>query len=267
MLLNAICLTLLGLCLGSFVNALVWRVHEGRDFVKERSVCPKCGHTLAARDLIPVLSYVLLGRKCRYCGQSISRQYPATELIGAGGFLLSYWFWPVNLTHTGNLILFITWLISFVGLLALTLYDLRWMLLPNKILYPTFLITALGYLIYWLGFAGDKTFFLINWFLSIAVAGGIFLVIYVISSGQWIGFGDVRLGLITGTLLHKPTIAFLMVFLSSVLGSLAALPSLLTGKRGINSKLPYGPFLILATFICLLFGQTVLDWYQKTFLP
>ncbi|MDB5160773.1 MAG: putative Prepilin peptidase [Candidatus Saccharibacteria bacterium] len=265
MIIKLIILAGLGLCFGSFVNALTWRIHKKKDWVKERSVCTHCGHQLAAKDLVPVLSWVSLRGKCRYCARRISIQYPVVELAAALVFMASYAFWPVGLGN-GQSVLLVTWLVCSIGLLALFIYDARWMLLPNKIIYPTFALAAIGQFIYLVGFAPDKPAFLIGWGLSILAASGLFWSLFVISQGRWIGYGDVRLGLITGTILHSPALSILMIFLASLMGSLAVLPLLLTGKKKLSAKLPYGPVLILAAFICLLFGQSIIDWYKNSFL-
>lgn len=257
-----IVLAVLGLIFGSFVNALVWRVKNDRNFISERSECTHCGQELAIKDLIPVISYLSLKGRCRYCGKEIEDK-PWVEIVTALVFAISYLFWPADLSQNGPLLLFIAWLLSAVGLIALAVYDLRWMLLPNKILYPTLLIAGTGYFLYWLFFANDKEFFLINWALSVLVASGVFLALYIVSAGKWIGFGDVRLGLVTGTLLHKPGLAVLMIFVSAVLGSLAFLPTLITKQKTMRAKIPYGPFLIAATGISMLFGQTILEWYTN----
>jgi leader peptidase (prepilin peptidase)/N-methyltransferase len=99
------------------------------------------------------------------------------------------------------------------------------------------------------------------WVLSAAIASGVFWLLFVVSEGKWIGFGDVRLGFITGTVLANPGKSFLMVMVGSLLGTLFILPALLMGKKHLASKLPYGPFLIAAAFIALLFGGGILDWY------
>jgi len=163
--------------------------------------------------------------------------------------------------------MFTTWLAAAVGLLALALYDLKWMLLPNKIIYPTFAVAALGNVIYLLGFAPAKWHFLLSWLASIVVASGVFLALFMMSQGRWIGFGDVRLGLITGTLLHSPGKSLLMIFLASLIGTIFVLPLLLAGKKALGAKLPYGPFLITASFICVVWGDSLIDWYKKLFLP
>src|SRR5664279_5463431 len=133
--------------------------------------------------------------------------------------------------------------------MALLVYDARWFLLPNKIIYPTFFVAAAGRLVYLIGYSPNKGHALLMWFLSVAVASGMFWLLYIISNGKWIGFGDVRLGLITGTVLATPAKSFLMIFMGSILGTLFILPAIAVGKKSLTSKLPYGPFLIAATAV------------------
>lgn len=227
-----------------------------------RSQCVHCGHELVAKDLVPVFSWLFLRGRCRYCQKSISVQYPLVELTMAAVFALSYAWWPQYLSG-GQWPLFITWLATSVGLLALAVYDIRWMLLPNKILYPTFLVALAGRLGYILFYSSDvaHSFWLLA--LSLLVTSGIFGLIYVASAGRAIGFGDVRLGLISGTVLADPLQGLLMIFVASVLGTVFVLPALVKGQKSFTSRVPYGPFLILATFIVLLFGPDLINWYER----
>lgn len=268
-------LTVLGLCAGSFVNALVWRLRQQElskqetakstnySVLKGRSVCPHCKHHLGAVDLIPVFSWLFLRGKCRYCKKAIAVQYPLVELAGAGIFTVSYAYWPAGVYGIGDWVLLITWLVTSVGLLALLVYDLRWMLLPNKLIYPTLAVAVAGRLIYLAGFETDLDRAIAQWALSVLVASGIFWLIFVVSSGKWIGYGDVRLGLITGTILADPILGIFMIFVASVLGTLAALPALASGRKRFGSHIPFGPFLIVATGLVLVFGQNSIDWYRK----
>ena len=128
-------LAVVGLILGSFVNALVWRMHEGLSVAHGRSMCPHCKHTLAARDLVPVFSWLMLRGKCRYCKKPISPQYPLVELATSGLFVASYIWWPSVFTGSQEAI-FVLWLAILVGLVALAVYDIKWFLLPNKLIYP-----------------------------------------------------------------------------------------------------------------------------------
>jgi leader peptidase (prepilin peptidase) / N-methyltransferase len=276
MLLIAVILFWLGLCAGSFVNALVWRFHEWQQpskskkktdlsLLKGRSVCPECRHTLAWHDLIPVVSWLALRGKCHYCGKPISFQYPIVELTSGFVFALSYIFWPETVHLGGQWLLLTTWLISSVGLLALAVYDARWMLLPSKMIYPTLLVAVAGRAAYIVFYEARPWHALGMWALSVAVASGVFFLLFTISKGRWIGYGDVRLGLITGTLLATPAKSFLMIFLASLLGSLAAAPHLFKGQKTLTSRLPFGPFLIIATAVVVVFGGPFLDWYGKLF--
>lgn len=261
-------LIVLGLCFGSFINALVWRTRQNEknkkkiSILNDRSMCPDCRHKLGPIDLVPVLSWIWLRGRCRYCGKQISIQYPLVELAMTAVFLISYIFWPAPVSG-GQIILLVTWLAVSVGLMALLVYDLRWMLLPNKILYPTLLLAVAGQIIYLASSEAHKGRFIINWALSLLVASGVFWVLFWISKGKWIGFGDVRLGLITGTLLQTPGKSILMIFLASLAGATVSVILIAVGKSKMSAKIPYGPFLISATFICLLFGQNILDWYKN----
>lgn len=263
-----------GLALGSFVNAWVWRLHEQLEgkkgnkspsIVNGRSICPRCRHQLAWRDLVPVLSWVWLKGRCRYCKKSISLQYPLVELSLAIIFALSYAFWPVDISGW-QWPLFISWLVAAVGLAALFIYDSRWMVLPRQIIYPATAAAAIGRLAYILGAEPHKLRAFFYWVAAVAVAGGIFWVLYAVSKGEWIGFGDVRLGLLSGTLLATPAKSFLMIFMASVIGVAVIAPALAAGKKSLSSKMPYGPFLITATAVCVLFGQSIIDWYKRIFL-
>jgi leader peptidase (prepilin peptidase)/N-methyltransferase len=259
-------LAFLGLCFGSFVNALVWRIKNKKDWVKSRSQCPQCKHQLAAIELVPVISWLALRGRCRYCKKPISAQYPIVELATAAVFVLSYTYWPQPL-HSGQIILLTTWLACSVGLMALLVYDIKWMLLPNSIIYPTLLAAVTGQLAYLIGFEPHKAHAALMWGLSVLAASGIFWLLFTVSRGKWIGYGDVRLGWITGTLLQTPLKSLLMIFGASVIGTLVIIPLSALGKRRLSAKIPYGPYLITATFICLLFGQNIIEWYKRVFLP
>ena len=252
-----------GLIFGSFVNAYVWRFKKRKNWVSERSICPNCKHVLRAKDLVPVLSWLSLRGKCRYCKKPISAQYPAVELFTALLFALSYAFWPYSLTLLGWLA-FISWLGCLVVFMALLVYDLKWKLLPNKMVLPltilaSILVTLLAILnSSWLGLFWSV--------VSGLVFFAIFWALFQVSDGRWIGGGDVKmsyaLGLIAGSIIN----VFLLIFLASVIGTFLVLPLLVSKKLNARSKIPFGPLLIIATIIVFLFGSQMIDWYTKTFL-
>lgn len=270
-------LIVLGLCFGSFVNALVWRLNQQSlpkkkraatntelSISKGRSMCPNCKHTLKWYDLLPVFSWISLKGRCRYCHQAISWQYPSVELATALLFVASYAWWPFEFDTQGTWLL-VSWLIGLVGLIALAVYDIKWMLLPNKIVFP---VTAIG-LLSVLGNAllSQNPFHIVLIALaSVAVSGGLFYLLFQLSDGKWIGGGDVKLGFALGLLLGAPDLAFLMLFTASVLGLVISLPAVILKKSTLSQKIPFGPFLIVATIVTTLFGQNIIDWYMSTFL-
>lgn len=267
MLIIVVILGLLGLCLGSFVNALVWRLQNGKDWVGGRSQCVACGHRLAPRDLVPVVSWLALRGRCRYCQKSISVQYPVVESTMAAVFVISYLWWPEDPGVNGQWLLLGTWLVASVGLMALAVYDWQTKLLPSGLVYVTAAAAIAGRIAYILVYATDKPVQIRDWAAAVAVAAGIFVLIYIVSSGRLIGAGDVRLGLATGTLLATPADAILMIFFASVLGTMFALPGLIRRTKNFRTELPYGPFLITATMIAILFGPAITSWYQSLITP
>lgn len=268
-------LVVLGLCFGSFINALVWRLHEQSlpkkkrvaseadlSISRGRSMCPHCQHTLSALDLLPLVSWIALGGRCRYCKHTISWQYPVVEALLAALFVGSYLLWPITFDDQG-LFLFASWLIALVGLVALVVYDLRWMILPNKIVFPLIALGIVQTLVTAVVFNGGIEAILAA-AAAVGIAGGIYYVLFQISNGTWIGGGDVKLGFALGLLVGTPTKAFLILFIASLIGLLLALPAVLNKKLTMASKIPFGPSLIAATALVVLFGQPLIDWYVDT---
>jgi prepilin signal peptidase PulO-like enzyme (type II secretory pathway) len=255
-----IALILLGLCFGSFINALVWRLHQKRDWVTERSECPHCHHTLAPKDLIPVFSWLTLGGRCRYCHKPIPDS-PFVELTVPALFVLSYIYWPQPLEGAG-LFTFCLWLVFLIGFVALAVYDFKWFLLPNVIVFPLMALAGFQVL-------GTMLFFGGSWhdvlgpLFGVAIISGLFLLIYVVSKGAWIGFGDVKLGVVLGILAGGALPALLLLFSASFLGMLVSLPMLVVGKANRKSHLPFGPLLIAGTIVVVLFGTIIIDWYTS----
>lgn len=251
-------LIVFGLALGSFVNAFVWRLHEGKDWVKGRSECIYCHHQLASKDLIPVISYLLLRGKCRYCRKPI-KDSPWVELAVPALFVISYFGWPLSLVGEG-LFTFILWLIFVVGFVILAVYDLKWFLLPDKVVFPLIglvvaqlLVVGIFYQPFWQVVSAG--------IIGAAVLSGLFYVLHKVSKGAWIGFGDVKLAIVLGLLAGGLLESALVLFAASVLGMLVALPLLISGKAKRGTHVPFGPFLLAGMFITELFGHQIIDWY------
>jgi leader peptidase (prepilin peptidase)/N-methyltransferase len=280
MLMIVVILLVYGICLGSFVNALVWRIHaqstesgkknpnkkrlQRLSISKGRSMCPDCSHELGSKDLIPVLSWVSLGGKCRYCSKPISAQYPLVELTTAVLFLISYIYWPQPL-HGLQIAIFVLWLALLTGFMALVVYDLRWMLLPNRLVFP---LTALAFVQAVLRIAASShhVHALIQTLLSVVIGGGLFYVLFQISAGKWIGGGDVKLGWLLGLSIGTPSGSLLFIFLAALLGCAVSVPLMVTGRLKKSTIIPFGPFLIAGTIITQLFGASITQWYSHHLL-
>lgn len=260
----AVFLFIIGLCFGSFALATAWRIKKKKDFVRDTSECEHCHHKLVAKDLVPLLSWLSLRGKCRYCHIKISGLLPVAELTGAAVFTMSYLYWPVNLTGALVTARFFVWCAVLVLLLILFFYDLQWFILPNKIVYPLWALALLDFTLRFIQLSNWTT--ILSGLLSIFVAAGIFWLFWVVSKGTWIGYGDVRLGLAIGLLVGSPIMAGLVLFMASVAGILFALPSLVIGSRKLTSKVPFGPLLIIGLIMTTLFGQGLIDWYMHSIL-
>ena len=266
-------LLVVGLVFGSFVNALVWRLYkqshlknkkskERYSIVEGRSICPNCSHELAPIDLIPVVSWLLLKGKCRYCHKPISIQYPLVELLTALLFIFSYLFWPSGF-HGHGLFEFVLWLGFIVGFVALGVYDFRWKILPNRITYLLAVIAILQVIILATVFhSGLET--LIKAFWGEVIIAGLFYVLFEVSREQWIGGGDVKLGITLGALAGGFEQAIMVIFFASFLGSLYGVPLLMRqkGKKG-SPHIPFGPFLLISMVVVRLFGAVLLNHYRQ----
>lgn len=259
MVLTICLLGLLGAAMGSFVGALVWRLHTGRDFVKERSECEHCHHKLSFMDLIPVVSWILLQGKCRYCRKPIGKQALVLEVALAALFVLSYLFWPLGFNNWMAIASFIIWLVYIIFLAALFLYDLRWQLLLDKLVYPLIVIGVLDAVLR-TTLSGEP--YVTHALLGAGVLGGLYGVLYGISKGKWVGFGDVKLGIFMGIALGWK-LALLVLIIANIAGFLVVIPGLLSGKLTRKSRVPFGPFLIIGFIVAGLFGEAILRWYLQ----
>jgi prepilin signal peptidase PulO-like enzyme (type II secretory pathway) len=279
-----IALVILGLCLGSFVNALVWRIYEQDKLSKKsklspkdkthkkqlsilngHSMCPHCKHKLGALDLVPVFSWLVLKGQCRYCKKPVSAQYPIVEATTALLFVASYVWWPSSVVGS-QITVFALWIALLTGLVALAVYDIRWMILPNRILHPLSVI-AVAMIIVELTTVHSHVKFLLDALIAALIGGGIFYILFQVSSGKWIGGGDVRLGALLGLVVATPGRSVLLIFLASLIGTIISVPFLASNKLKKNSVIPFGPLLIVAVIIVQLFGHFLIAWYQNSFFP
>lgn len=255
-------LILFGLVFGSFVNALIYRVHDhsmgGKlSVMKGRSVCSNCRHQLAVKDLIPVFSWIWLRGKCRYCHKPI-KDSPLVELALPLLFVASYVYWP-NPIEGFAWLSFVLWLSFLVVGMALAVYDLRWFILPNKLVLTAILI-SIGYVLSVYFRNGYNWEALLSSLLASMLLLLIFYGLFIISKGDWMGGGDVKLVVALGLIASGPLLAMVLLFVASLIGTLVSLPLVAKNGGGIKLKIPFGPFLLMATFITFFWGQKLLDW-------
>lgn len=278
-------LALLGLMLGSFAGAQVWRLRarqlaedlragepvDKKEYDRllpltkatvssDRSRCLHCGTVLVWHDLLPLLSWLRTGGKCRYCKKPIGIFEPLMEIGMASAFVLSYLLWPFSFEGTIATAMFLLWLVSIVLLGILFAYDLKWFLLPDVIMFP---LIGVGLVVSVLRIASavDTVSVLISLGGAILILSGLYYFLWYISKGQWVGFGDVKLGLGLALLLGDWRLALLTLFLANLIGTLVVLPGMVLGKIGRGAHVPFGPLLIAGMFIAMLIGEHIIALY------
>lgn len=226
-------------------------------------MCPHCHHQLGWRDLVPVLSWVALRGKCRYCRASISALYPATELFTALLFVLVTYYLDVG-TSTAASVESVFWYVSTVCLVALMLYDLRWKILPNQLTFFLIGWATLVRLTQWALFGSGAL--LLDALLGGVVLFGLFATTFYLSRGKWLGGGDVKLAAFMGIALGWQ-LGLLALMFASWIGMLVVIAAALKNKLRLvrGQQIAFGPLLIIGTYLALFYGQAAIDWY-RTFL-
>ena len=245
----------IGLIVGSFLNVVILRGAKGEPLTG-RSRCDVCGHTLSVSELIPVASFVIQKARCRSCGTALSWQYPLVEFATALLYAVAAWFF---LRESGPepaalLMLGATYL-GIAAFVVIMVADIRFQIIPNGAVL-TLLILGIFESIARHAFFSDGA-----WALGIAL---FFAAMWLVSKGRWLGLGDAKLTLATSILVGFP--ASLAAFLFSFwLGGVAAVPMLILGRKGMKSRIPFGPFILAGTigayfFSAVFFRATGLAW-------
>jgi len=273
MILPLIFFLILGTAIGSFLNVVAYRSIHGGPIFSGRSVCPHCKHTLSAADLIPVISYIALQGKCRYCKKKISAQYPIVEAAAGLAFAFTYFYWWSRLESIKYQVSSVMYLdiISLIFLLfvvsvliVLTVTDIVDGLLPNSIILSSTAVVVVYKL--FLVFIGEHTFSSLSVDLISAffTALAFFAIVYV-SKEKALGGGDIKLIFLLGLIVGWPTL-LLALFLAFLTGGILAAMLILLGRKRFGQTLPLGPFLNLGAFISIFWGQQLLDIYLRAIL-
>jgi len=278
-----------GLAFGSFLNVCISRIPEGDSIVMPGSRCPRCGHTIRWRDNIPVLSYLLLGGRCRDCAQPISGIYPLVEILTSGTLALAYWRYRLSPE-------FIKAALVLMLLIILIFTDLRTRRLPHKItifgiaaglilsLFVPVDARPLGWLLGRSGFVASGPLLSLAGSLGGALmGGGLFYAVgeifYLVGrrkkeylekkypgeefqAKEYLGFGDVMLMLMIGSFFGIP-LTLETILLGSLGGTLVALPLTVASARFKDYPWPYGTFLGAAGIFVSLGGDLLLERYLR----
>ena len=255
-----------GSCFGSFLCCQARRLHlktikKGREKLPSRSVCLHCHYKLKWYDNIPVISWFLLGGKCRKCHQKIGLAEIISELATGATFLAfgAHFIFVINTTEMFTVasplvwLIFILTLIFSLSLIFLAIYDGLYGELPtifliiSIVLAIVLLVTKQIILSQNTGFTSELVF---QPLLSASVLGGLYLILYLVSKGKWVGDGDWLLGISIGLALGDPWLALIALFIANLLASLVALPTI---KK--TQKIHLGPFLVASFVVTSIFAN------------
>ena len=243
---------LFGLILGSFLNVCIHRIPLRKSIVFPPSNCPKCGKQIMFYDNIPVVSYIILRGRCRFCNEAIPLRYPVVELIS--GFFSILLFFKYRLSFE-----YFALLLFADSLLVISFIDLRYKIIPDIISLPGiplgFIFAVISYYVTWqeslIGMVGG---------------GGFLYLVAVLFEGitgkQGMGMGDVKLLAMIGAWTGWQALPFI-IFISSLTGSIIGATALILTHKGLRMKIPFGPFLSLGCVIYLFYGKEITSLYFK----
>jgi leader peptidase (prepilin peptidase) / N-methyltransferase len=236
---------LFGLIIGSFCNVVVYRLPRGKSIILPGSQCRACGKAISIKDNIPLISYFILGARCRFCKEHISFRYPAVEFIVGLLFVLIWLKFGFGIT-------FVVYAILASTLLVVALIDYDHKIIPNIITLPGMII-GLGLSTWALPIT------LIDSFAALLLGGGLFYLIALFFKGG-MGGGDIKLIAMIGSFLGWQGTLF-TIFSGALLGSLVGITLMLLGRKGRKDKVPFGPFLSCGAILFLLSGKELIKWY------
>ena len=246
----------LGLAVGSFVNVIIFRLPRNKSLSRPRSFCPACETAIRWYHNVPIVSYIVLRGRCHNCRTPIPVRYPLVEMTTAALFLIFFLRYGISIATVGF------WLFC-AGLVAVFFIDLEHTIIPDKITLP-------GIVVGLVVAAVSDHIKVTSSILGIFAGGGSFLLIGWLGQKMFkkesLGGGDIKLAAMMGAFIG-PSRIFLVFVLSAVLGLLTSAVVLPISPRFRRERmLPFGPFLVLAAFLVVFYGQDVIDWYWRRFL-
>jgi leader peptidase (prepilin peptidase)/N-methyltransferase len=243
-------IVILGACIGSFVNVCIYRLPQNLSIVSPRSFCPACQTPIRSYDNIPIISFLLLGGKCRKCGAGISWRYPLVEALTGGLALLLF-------LKMGPTLSFFCFFCFVAALVVITFIDLDHRVIPDIISLPGIVI---GFLLSLL----SVTLGMWNSLIGIAIGGGSLYLVAIgyeaVTKREGMGMGDVKLLAMIGAWLGWKAVLFTLFF-SSLTGSLIGGAIMMAKKEDGKLAVPFGPFLTFSAVAYIFFGEKMIQWY------
>lgn len=241
-----------GIVVGSFLNVIIYRVPRGESIVRPASHCPKCGATVAPRDNIPIVSWLLLRGRCRRCGEAISSRYVVVEVLTGALF-------AGVAARIGSVAVLPADLVAVAALVALSAIDVELLRLPSRIVYPSLVIA--GSLLIVAATFDSAWGQLVSAIVCAVVWFALFFVLNLVAP-RALGFGDVRLAPLLGAVLGWFGWRYVVAgfFTANLVGAVVGVALLVAGKVGRRQPIPYGVFLATGTIGTLLFGPLIVPW-------
>lgn len=253
-----------GLIVGSFLNVVICRLRWAEEFVTGRSKCPACKNMIGWYDNIPLLSFALLGAKCRSCRKNISWQYPLVEFFTAFFFaIVGAWVFDPMDAVTWIRTVFLLGVISFLTIIFV--YDILYMEVPGAVLWISIGWAIAGNLALDWQMQGKTitdifTLATYSGALAASAAFAFFLSIVLVSREKWMGMGDAYLAILLGLFLGWPKI-LLALFLAFALGAIIGLLLIAFKKKTMKSQVPFAPFLVAGSVVSVFLYNPIVNWY------
>lgn len=271
--LTYLALFLFGLNIGSFLNVLIDRLPRGEQVLKGRSYCDRCKHKLAWYDLVPIISWLTLGGRCRHCHSPISGYYPTVELLTGVLFVfVSIHLRGVSPASNAGLLhlegvsafLPLAYYFFIISVLIVVFFaDLKYQIIPDQVVYPAIVI-SLFFSILQLPPPSRSPYVHLEGVLTALGAGLFFLAVVLATRGRGMGVGDVKLAALMGLILGFPKI-IIALYLAFLTGAAIGVILILTGKKRFGQHIPFGPFLVISTLVALFGGDSIWQIWGKIF--
>lgn len=270
-----------GIAIGSFLNVVASR-YDGDHFLLDnkmiggRSHCEHCKKTLRWFELVPLVSFIMLGGSCARCKTKLSFQYPVVELVSGLIFALVPYRVETFFGISGGLLFGVAafWVVVFEAILVMSIIDIRLGIIPDEL---TVFLVILGifFAIFMTGYFGPANHSLINFYANLfgleqnflinrlvaAIAGAAFFgFLILITRGRGMGMGDLKLAIPLGIIFGWPDIILIIVF-ANVIGAIVGLAAIAIGKKNMNSTVPFGPFLATGAVVTFFFAYQLFQWY------